>query len=170
MEIPLEILKKIPIFRGLEEKHLEKLSQIIQVREFPQGTVVIKEGENGDEIFILLDGEVEVSKSLVMKLPGYDIAQREKSLTKLSSENLPFFGEMVLFDEKAERTATVTTTKPCKFAIIHKNDFVEIARENAEIGYILYKNIATVLAERLKKANNDILKLTTALTLVLKKS
>ena len=64
---------------------------------------------------------------------------------------------------------SVITTKPCTFAIIYKSDFINLAESNKEIGYILYKNIATVLAERLRKANNDILKLTTALTLVLSK-
>ncbi len=167
MKISHEILQKIPIFKGLNEKQLEKLSEIIKLKEFDADEVVIKEGEIGDEIFILLDGEVEVSKSLVMKLPGSEIGQLEKSLTKLSSENLPFFGEMALLDEKAERTATVTTVKPCKFAVINKDGFLNLAEQDKEIGYVLFKNIAEVLAMRLKKANNDILKLTTALSLVL---
>ncbi len=167
MKISKEVLKKIPIFKGLTEKQIEKLSQIIQVKEFQQNTTVIKEGEVGDEIFILLDGEVEVSKSLVMKLPGSEISQREKSLTKLTSENLPLFGEIVLFDEKGERTATVITTKPSKFAIINKDDLLNLAERDKEIGYVLFKNIAEVLAQRLKKANSDILKLTTAMSLIL---
>jgi CRP-like cAMP-binding protein len=167
MKIPYEILQKIPIFKGLNEEQLEKLSKIIKLKEFDADEIVIKEGEIGDEIFILLDGEVEVSKSLVMKLPGYEIGQLEKSLTKLSSESFPFFGEIALLDEKAERTATVTTLKPCKFAVINKNSFLNLAEQEKEIGYVLFKNIAQVLAMRLKKANNDILKLTTALSLVL---
>lgn len=167
MEISYEILQGIPIFKGLNEKQLGKLSRIIKLKEFDVGEVVIKEGEIGDEIFILLDGEVEVSKSLVMKLPGSEIGQMEKSLIKLSSENLPFFGEMALLDEKAERTATVTTLKPCKFAVINKDSFLDLAEQDKEIGYALFKNIAEVLATRLKKANNDILKLTTALSLIL---
>ncbi len=169
MEIEEEILKKIPFFNGLSEEHLGLLKKIITVKEFAEGTEVIKEGEIGEEIYILLNGEVEVSKSLVLNLPGMNLGQMEKSLTKLTSAGFPFFGEMVLFTDKAERTATVITTKPCTFAIIYKSDFINLAESNKEIGYILYKNIATVLAERLRKANNDILKLTTALTLVLSK-
>ncbi|CUT02107.1 cyclic nucleotide-binding domain-containing protein [Candidatus Chrysopegis kryptomonas] len=167
MEITEQLLMKIPIFKGLKEEHLKIVKEIIEIKEFEEDTAVIKEGEAGDEIYILLDGEVEVSKTLVLKLPGSEIGQKEKSLTKLSSESFPFFGEMVLFDERAERTATVITRKPCKFAIIHKNDFINLAEKNNEIGYVLYKNIAEVLAERLRKANNDILKLTTALSLIL---
>lgn len=167
MKISHEVLQKIPIFKGLNEKQLEKLSEIIKLKEYDADEIVIKEGEIGDEVFILLDGEVEVSKSLVMKLPGYEIGQLEKSLTKLSSDNFPFFGEIALLDEKAERTATVTTLKPCKFAVISKNSFLSLAEQDKEIGYVLFKNIAEVLAMRLKKANNDILKLTTALSLVL---
>lgn len=169
MELTEQLLAKIPIFKGLKEEHLKIVKGIIEVKDFQENTTVIKEGETGDEIYILLDGEVEVSKTLVLKLPGSEIGQKEKSLTKLSSKSFPFFGEMVLFDEKAERTATVITKMPCKFAIIHKNDFIKLAEKNSEIGYVLYRNIAEVLAERLRKANNDILKLTTALSLILSK-
>lgn len=169
MEIKKETLKKIPLFNGLKEEHFELLKQIIRIREFDEGTVVIKEGESGEEIYILLEGEVEVSKSLVLKLPGYELGQKEKSLTRLTSVTFPFFGEMVLFNDKAERTATVVAVKHCKFGIIYKSEFIKLAESNSEIGYILYKNIANVLAERLRKANNDILKLTTALTLILSK-
>ncbi len=75
---------------------------------------------------------------------------------------------MVLFDDKAERTATVITTTQCLFAVLKKSDIIlNLAETNSEIGYPLFKNIASVLALRLKKANNDILKLTTALSLIL---
>jgi CRP/FNR family cyclic AMP-dependent transcriptional regulator len=165
MEISDEVLKKIPIFSGIKEEHLENLKKIIQIQEFPENAVVIREGEKGEEIYILLNGEVEVSKSLVLNLPGLE--QKEKSLTKLSADGFPFFGEMVLFDDKAERTATVITTTQCLFAVLKKSDILNLAETNSEIGYPLFKNIASVLALRLKKANNDILKLTTALSLIL---
>ncbi|MCS7230294.1 MAG: cyclic nucleotide-binding domain-containing protein [Candidatus Kryptonium sp.] len=169
MTIEDKTLRKIPLFNGLKEEHFELLKRIIHIKEFDEGDVVIREGETGEEIYILLDGEVEVSKSLVLKLPELNFGHREKSLIKLTSDTYPFFGEMVLFNDKAERTATVIATKRCKFAIIYKNDFVKLTESNREVGCVLYKNIATVLAERLRKANNDILKLTTALTLVLSK-
>jgi CRP-like cAMP-binding protein len=156
MEISDQVLKKIPIFSGIKEEHLENLKRIIQIQEFPENAVVIRE---------LLNGEVEVSKSLVLNLPGLE--QKEKSLTKLSADGFPFFGEMVLFDDKAERTATVITTTQCLFAVLKKSDILNLAETNSEIGYSLFKNIASVLALRLKKANNDILKLTTALSLIL---
>ncbi len=167
MEISDEVLRKIPIFNGIKEEHFEKLKRIIQIQEFPENATVIREGEKGEEIYILLKGEVEVSKSLVLNLPGLE--QKEKSLTKFSGDGFPFFGEMVLFDDKAERTATVITTTQCLFAVLKKSDILNLAENDAEVGYPLFKNIASVLAFRLKKANNDILKLTTALSLILSK-
>jgi len=165
MEISDEILRKIPIFNGIKEEDFKKLKEIIKLQEFPENTTVIREGETGEEIYILLKGEVEVSKSLVLNLPG--LRQKDKSLMKFSAEGFPFFGEMVLFDDRAERTATVVTTDRCLFAILKKSDILNLAESDSEIGYPLFKNIASVLASRLKKANNDILKLTTALSLIL---
>ena len=49
MEIEEEILKKIPFFNGLSEEHLGLLKKIITVKEFAEGTEVIKEGKIGEE-------------------------------------------------------------------------------------------------------------------------
>jgi CRP-like cAMP-binding protein len=164
-----KILKKVPLFKNLNASQIDQIMQIVKFVKYPENSVVIKEEERGDELFILLDGEVEVSKSLILEVSKFDFEMRKKALTRLTAETHPIFGEMSLFDEEAKRTATVITTKPSRFAVIKKNDFFNLVEKNKELGYILLKNIARVLTERLKRANTDILKLTTALSLVLRK-
>ena len=77
------------------------------------------------------------------------------------------FGEMALFEEFPERSASIRSLKPCTVGIIEKKGFINILREKPEIGTMIYKNIATVLTRRLVKANRDMLKLTTAFCLAL---
>ena len=55
----------------------------------------------------------------------------------------------------------------CKLAMFEKKDLLNVFDNDADIGSKIYKNIAAELVERLKKANKDILKLTTAFTLAL---
>ncbi|MCL4510036.1 MAG: cyclic nucleotide-binding domain-containing protein [Bacteroidetes bacterium] len=162
-------LGRTPIFSGLGEEKLEKIASIVKVREFPSDQIVIKEGESGDSVFILLSGEVEVSKSLVLRWAGASVDPRDKSLTRLSSKSYPFFGEMSLFDKQSARSATVRTATPCKFAVINLVDFVKLAESDYEIGYRTLLNIAWVLSDRLNKTNNDLLKVTTALGIALEK-
>ena len=85
----------------------------------------------------------------------------------LTEKHYPFFREMALFLDKPERSATVKARKKCTLAMFEKKDLLNVFDNDADIGSKIYKNIATELVERLKKANKDILKLTTAFTLAL---
>lgn len=138
-------------------------------RAFDKGEIIVKEDAKGEYMFILLDGEVQVSKSLTLRSADHGLDQRDKSLSRLSSADHAFFGEIALMDENSTRTATVTTTKPSTIAIIKRDDFFHLAESDKEIGYVLVRNIARVLSNRLDKSNRDILKLTTALSLALEK-
>ena len=62
---------------------------------------------------------------------------------------------------------TVKARKKCTLAKFEKKELLNIFDNDADIGSKIYKNIAAELAERLKKANKDILKLTTAFSLAL---
>ena len=162
-------LSRTAIFAGIPEEKLAEISTIVKVREFPPNDVVMKEGESGGSLFILIEGEVEVSKSLVLRSAGTAVDPRDKSLIRLSSKSLPFFGEMSLFEKESTRSATVRTVTPCRFAVIELAELVKLAESDHEIGYRTFLNISWVLSERLGKTNNDLLKVTTALGLALER-
>ncbi|MBC8043471.1 MAG: cyclic nucleotide-binding domain-containing protein [Rhizobacter sp.] len=163
--VELDFLKHVPIFKGLPGPSLLELQSIITEESYPRGTDIIKDGDKGESMFVLLDGEVSISKNLTM-LPS-DTDRKDKVLFRMSSESFAVFGEMALFEKISERTATVTATRDCKVGVIQKQDFLAIATRSHELGYIVFRNISEILSERLKKANKDILKLTTALSLAL---
>lgn len=118
-------------------------------------------------MFILLKGEVEISKRLVLPLWGDVSGKQEKSLIILTEKQHAFFGEMALFEDKPERSASITAIKPCQLAVLQKKELLEILKSKPKIGATFYKNIATELTFRLIKANKDVLKLTTAFSLAL---
>ncbi len=168
-KIEARFLKKIPLFIGLSDDKLEMIKQIIKEHTVEAGSVIIKEGTRGTEMFILLDGEVEVSKSLLLKIAGRGMDQRDKSLIRLTGNDYAFFGEMALFDPDAERSASVTAKSKCIIAEIAQEDFFKLAESDHEIGYRVLKNIVTIISNRLDKTTQDVLKLTTALSLALER-
>ena len=90
--IELETLAKVPLFTGVDTEALIFLQPCFKQLLVPKGTVIIKENTEGDQIFILVQGKVQVTKDLVK---GFDEDQllTEKVLATLSDESLPTFGE-----------------------------------------------------------------------------
>lgn len=167
--LDLQFLKKIPIFSDLSNEKLGKVRRIIKEKTVETDEVIVREGTRGDRMYILLEGEVEISKSLVFKGASAAINQQDKSLIQLSSKDYAFFGEMAILEPRGIRSATVIALKRCRVGEIRHNDFRGLIQSDKEIGYTIVRNIGAVLSARLDKANHDILRLTTALSLVLER-
>ena len=137
------------------------------VSEVKKGEMITREGDSGDSMFILLQGEVEISKSLFLSPLASEESLQEKALITLSEKQHAFFGEMALFLENPERSASIRALHSCKLVVLQKDALLTILNNDHTIGSIIYHNIATVLTQRLIKSNKDILKLTTAFSLAL---
>ncbi len=160
----VEVLRPIPIFAGLDEKRLAAILSVMRPRRVPGNTVILKEGDRGDSLFILASGSVEVTKRLgvVATLPTGD--QKEKILVQLDAPQC--FGEMGILED-TERSATVSTRVECELLEITKADFERLGELDPKLGYRVTGNIAVVMAERLRRTNMDVVKLTVALSLAL---
>jgi len=161
-----KLLKAIPILQKLDQEELRQVLKIARPVQFPRGKVILKEGETGETLYIIAEGAVEVSKTLVMMGEREDVQDREKILTKLSAEDHAIFGEVALF-EQSKRTATVVALTDCRMLEISKSDFLRLAEENPRIGYRITRNIVQLLCSRLRKTDEDTIKLTTALSIAL---
>lgn len=134
----IDILKQIPLFQGLEELDLKKISEVVKQRTLPAGTCLFKEGDHGDAFYLLKEGTVEVYKS---------DNGAEKLVTKIShSDESNFFGEMALIEGVA-RNATIKTASECKVLEIDKVNFDMLLRLNSFIAL----RIMTALSRRLRK-------------------
>ena len=80
-------------------------------------------------MYMLEEGKVEVSKTMVMQAGGAENSSRDKVLTKLSAEDHAIFGEVALFEQN-KRTATVVALTDCPLLEIGKADFLRLAEEN----------------------------------------
>jgi CRP/FNR family cyclic AMP-dependent transcriptional regulator len=160
-------LKNFSLFFGLTLSQLDMLEHIVHEKSYDANEIITREGDAGDELFLLLKGKVEISKSLTLLVSRGDLDTREKSLTQLKAEDAVYFGEMAILQEQRVRSATTKAVEDCIVGIIKKDDLLALFEKYPEFGYKVIKNIAQTLAERLEKANQDILKLTTAFSLAL---
>jgi CRP-like cAMP-binding protein len=163
----MEFLKHVGLFKGIPENLIRILIDEIEIREFKKDENIIREGEHGDTIYILMEGEVSVTKKLTLLSGQTRTSQVDKALIKLKHTNYAFFGEMAMCGEGDERSATVRAETECVLAELSAAQINGVVKKNPEFGAKFYQNLSAVLADRLRKSNRDVLKLTTALTLAL---
>jgi CRP-like cAMP-binding protein len=94
-------------------------------------------------------------------------SQLDKAFIKLKHTDFAFFGEMAICGEGEVRSATVTAETECILGELYAEHILNLVTSHPEFGMRFFQNLSVVLANRLRKANRDILKLTTALTLAL---
>src|SRR5579872_693816 len=92
----LDVLQKSPLFEMLSQAELELLAELSRPRRYSGGEVVFEEGDLGDSLFVLMNGEVDVLHK--------DVKGDAQVLATLQPPE--FFGEMSLID-KEFRSATV---------------------------------------------------------------
>ncbi len=160
-------LRRFSIFAGLRDEQLQRLWGILELRQCPADEVIVQEGETGDALYLVLDGEVEVSKTLTLMVARGNVEARDKALDRMWAAQAPFFGEVALLGSDHQRTATVKTVTRCTLGVLRRSRCLVLCEQDPKLGFSLMRNIASALATRLDKANRDILKLTTAFSLAL---
>jgi len=158
-------LAPFSLFSEFSDEQLDVVAKVMRMRRYNAGNTIIREGEIGGELFVLLSGEIEISKTLTMQATE-DSAKREKSLLRLSADSHVFFGEMSLFGSD-ERSATVNALTEVVLGVLTRERVSYLIGSDPQLGYLLFYNIGQKLAENLRRANRDILKLTTAFCLAL---
>ena len=168
MKHDYNLFKNYLIFDGLSEIEIEKFIKLMTFKKVKKNEVIIKEGDNGDTIILLLNGEVSMTQALTLKNSKAISDNREKTSIKIDSKKSHhFFGEISLFNEVDKRTATISATTDCEIAILDDNDIIKLCNENHTLGYKIMKNLAEKLASSLERTNNQVLKLTTVFSLIL---
>ena len=136
-------LKKIAIFAGLYVGELAAIGSIAEEIAYSAGEVVMKEGESGETMYLIIEGDVTVSKE------GKKGKGPSVELDRISAGD--YFGEMALFEE-APRSATIRTIGPSRFLVLHKRAFTEMVHEYPLIAL----RICKALSERIRRLHEKV--------------
>ncbi|URA09361.1 Crp/Fnr family transcriptional regulator [Thermospira aquatica] len=162
-------LGKITLFSELTEEERKQVGDILHYRHYKKGEVIVSEGDEGTSLFLFQKGVVQVTSQITLKRTGDDKwMEAEKSIATYDEVKMPFFGEMSLLTG-APRSATVKAMTDVELYEVFQKDFYDLCERNHTIGYKLLKAIAQVLCGRIRSLNQNILKLTTALSIVVSK-
>ncbi len=140
LALTLETLAKMPLFSRLTERELLRVMQVAELLSFAAGETIVTEGSEGDQVFIVLTGIVEVRRSGAVLA---DVGPGEH------------FGEMALI-RALPRSASAVSVEACDLIAIRRGDFFEILRKEHELGVKLLWQLLGVLADRLDQTSRDL--------------
>jgi CRP/FNR family transcriptional regulator, cyclic AMP receptor protein len=131
----VKALKNAPLFEGLSREELTQLARVTEDLEASPGDVLCKEGEIGHEFFVIVDGEIEVTR------------KGRKLATRGGGE---FVGEIALL-EQIPRTATVKAKTPLRFFVLTQTDFQHLVNQNPSVE----RKVLRALARRVAELSKD---------------
>ena len=127
-------LAKVRLFRDLPEKELQQLERRSVPRQYAAGQTILREGEQGLALFLILKGEVRV----VQQKAGAD-----RELARIGPGG--WFGEMALFRDEAQRNASVIALEPTECLVLMRSYFLEVVREHPDIAI----HLLSVLSQKI---------------------
>jgi CRP/FNR family transcriptional regulator, cyclic AMP receptor protein len=132
-------LQGVPVFAGLDAAALTLLAQAVEESSFRAGDVIVREGEQGNRMFIIRSGRVEVVKHLS--------EPHETVLDVLEARN--FMGEMCIVD-CVVRSASVRAVEETTLYSLRGIDLYRLFKKYPDQYAIIILNIARDLARRLR--------------------
>ncbi len=127
------ILKSLSIFKDTPEHILADLAPLMQEEEFDHDTLIFQEGEIGDCMYIIRQGEVRIHKN-------------NTTLAILREKEV--FGELALLDAEV-RSASATTKADCILFRIEQEPFYELLENRPEVA----RGFIKILCQRLRAQN-----------------
>ena len=125
-----DALRAIPLFKACSDRSIEIISGIVREESFPEGAVLVREGDPGESLIVIKRGSATVD-------------QAGTPLRKLGAGD--FLGEISLIDGRP-RTATVTADEPIDALVIDRTGFARLMDEFPVIRF----DLVTALTERLR--------------------
>jgi len=150
-------LREISFFQKYadNEKIIKTIVNLCDMRNFKKGETIIVEGEQGDELYIILQGQIDIIKK-TMQNQKYVVTSLDASKGGL------YVGELALIDND-KRSATVEAKTDCECLVLNRDNFIKFGDMYPEVGLNITRVIATQLSQKLRKTGADVITLFSAL-------
>ncbi len=138
------MLRRVKILAEMNDQQLGRFVQFMEVQQVQQFREIVKQGEQGDSMFMVLEGEVRVRLM---------IAGKETTLTTLGAGE--FFGEMSLFDQQP-RSADVVANKDCVLLKVSAGKFEKLLQDQPDLAAPFLVGICRTVANRMRGSNKKL--------------
>lgn len=143
----VDTLKAFPLLAGIPDADLKALSALLSERKFSAGDNIVTEGEDGEEMFVLTGGSVDVLRTTVFG-DTFVVATLDAAMHCV-------FGEMAVID-RDKRSSTVRARTDCTALSIDRENFDRFCTEHPLCGVRLLRLISVNLVRNIRKENDNL--------------
>src|SRR5947208_16932862 len=121
-EMTIDVIRSVPLFASLNDTAAQELRTLLNVRQVPDGTLLCREGDLGDAMYLIESGRVRIAIT--------DDDEKEIVLAELAQGD--FFGEMAIIDGK-QRSADATVSEDARLAVLSRENFLGFIHDNPKV-------------------------------------
>lgn len=140
----INLIRSCPLFYELYDEEIEKLVADCSVVKFKDGEPIIKEGDTGSELYVILSGNAYTTKLL-----------RDQALRVGELKKGDVFGETVLINEPLRATSVIASGQ-CDVLIVDHETIFKLFKSDTKIFAVLVLNLARMLTARLRASSRAI--------------
>lgn len=144
--LDINVLKDVELFRNLSDRVLQEILVLMTTHDYQRGQTIFAEGDPGDALYLILEGEVRISKNI----PGVG----EEALAFLPDGSC--FGEMALMEGRVARSASAIAQKDCEIARLSQIDFMELMDRDKDLAIEILWGFVRILSLRLRNSNDKV--------------
>jgi CRP-like cAMP-binding protein len=145
----LAFLREVRLFKDIAEPELTTLAATLRERSLKRGQVLFREGEVGEEMFVVLRGSIVISKPVTGRV--------EQVLARIGPGD--FFGEMALFDH-SPRSATVQSDSESSLLVLDRAGLRQLTEESPRAAAAFFHALVQVFIERLRASGDLVAEVT----------
>jgi CRP-like cAMP-binding protein len=145
----LAFLREVRLFKNIAEPELGTLAATLRERNLKRGQVLVREGEAGEEMFVVLRGSMVISKAVTGRV--------EQVLARIGPGD--FFGEMSLFD-RSPRSATIQAESDVTLLALDREAMRRLTELSPRAAAAFFYALVQVFIERLRASGDLVAEVT----------
>jgi len=146
----LAFVRKIPLFKDVDESTLNALWPCLRERRLRRGEVLFRAGDPGDELFLIYSGSIVVSKLVTGRV--------EQVLRRMESGET--FGEMSLFGDEQTRSATIQADTDVVLLGLHRDNLNQFIESNPRDAAKFFLEMIRIAFKRLRDTSELVAEVT----------
>jgi len=145
----VSFLRSVSLFKDLAEPHLVSLAPRLRERKLKKGEVLFREGDPGQEMFLIRSGSIIISKPITGRV--------EQVLARMGAGE--FFGEMSLFDQ-APRSATVQADVETALLCLDRDSLQQFVEVSPRAAAAFFGTLVRTFIQRLRASGDLVAEVT----------